>query len=54
MKYIDPSEKVEKQLPSEEVVKIYGRSAKLFLAPRDIPDLHFAVAEREDKGDSRE
>ena len=54
VKYIDPSEKVEKQLPSEEVVKNYGRSAKLLLAPRDIPDLQFAVAEREEKGDSPE
>ena len=54
VKYIEPSEKVEKQLPSKEVIKNYGRSAKLLLAPRDIPDLHFAVAEREDKGDSRE
>ena len=54
VKYIDPSEKVEKQLPSEEVVKNYGRSAKLLLAPRDIPDLQFAVAEREEEGDSPE
>ena len=54
VKYIEPSEKVEKQLPSKEVIKNYGRSAKLLLAPRDIPDLHFAVAEREDKGDSPE
>ena len=52
VKYIDPSEKVERQLPSEEVVKNYGRSAKLLLAPRDIPDLQFPVAEREEKGDS--
>ena len=54
VKYIDPSEKVEKQLPSEEVVKNYGRSAKLLLAPKDIPDLQFDVAEKEDKGDSPE
>ena len=54
VKYIEPSEKVEKQLPSKEVIKNYGRSAKLLLAPRDIPDLHFAVAEREEKGDSPE
>ena len=54
VKYIEPREKVEKQLPSKEVIKNYGRSAKLLLAPRDIPDLHFAVAEREDKGDSPE
>ena len=54
VKYIDPSEKVEKQLPSEEVVKSYGRSAKLLLAPKDIPDLQFDVAEKKDKGDSPE
>ena len=54
MKYIEPSEKVEKQLPSKEIIKNYGRSAKLLLAPRDIPDLHFPVAERKDKGDSPE
>ena len=54
MKYIDPSEKVEKQLPSEEVVKNYGRSTKLLLAPKDIPDLQFDAAEKKDKGDSPE
>ena len=54
VKYIEPSEKVEKQLPSKEIIKNYGRSTKLLLAPRDIPDLHFPVAEREDKGDSPE
>ena len=54
VKYIEPSEKVEKQLPSREIIKNYGRSAKLLLATRDIPDLHFPVAEREDKCDSPE
>ena len=54
VKNIEPSEKVEKQLPSKEVIKNNGRSANLLLAPRDIPDLQFAVAEREDKGDSPE
>ena len=29
VKYIEPSEKVEKQLPNEEVVKNYGRTSKL-------------------------
>ena len=43
VKYIEPSEKVEKQLPSLEVVKNYGRSSKLLLAEKDIPDLHFDV-----------
>ena len=54
MKYIDPSEKVEKQLPSEEVVKNYGRSTKLLLATKDIPDLQFEAAGKKDKGDSPE
>ena len=51
MKYIEPSEKVEKQLPNEEVVKSYGRTSKLLLAEKDIPDLHFEV---KDNGDSPE
>ena len=51
MKYIEPSEKVERQLPSGEVVKNYGRSSKLLLAEKDIPDLDFDV---KDNGDSPE
>ena len=51
VKYIEPSEKVEKQLPSGEVVKNYGRSSKLLLAEKDIPDLHFDI---KDNGDSPE
>ena len=51
MKYIEPSEKVEKQLPSGEVVKNNGRSLKLLLAEKDIPDLHFDIKEN---GDSPE
>ena len=49
VKYIEPSEKVEKQLPNGEVVKKYGRTSKLLLAEKDIPDLHFDV---KDSGDS--
>ena len=54
VKYIDPSEKVEKQLPSEEVVKNYGRSSKLLLAEKDIPDLHFDIKDRRERGNSSE
>ena len=32
VKYIEPSEKVIQQLPSEQVLKNYGRSSKLLLA----------------------
>ena len=54
MKYINPSEKVEKQLLSEEVVKNYGRSSKLLLAEKDIPDLHFDIKDRKEGGNSLE
>ena len=54
MKYIAPSEKVVNQLPSEEVVKNYGRSTKLLLASKDIPELHFDVTDTKEKGDSSE
>ena len=52
VKYIAPSEKVIQQLPSEQVVKNYRRSTKLLLAPKDIPDLHFDVTDKKEKGDS--
>ena len=49
VRYIEPSEKVIKQLPSEQVLKNYGRSSKLLLAEKDIPDLHFDTAEMKAK-----
>ena len=49
VKYITPSEKVVKQLPSEQVLKNYGRSSKLLLAEKDIPDLHFDEADAKEK-----
>ena len=54
VKYIAPSEKVVNQLPSEQVVKNYGRSSKLLLAEKDIPDLDFNVTDTTEKGDSLE
>ena len=52
VKYIEPSEKVIQQLPSEQVLKNYGRSSKLLLAAKDIPNLQFEVVEEKEKGDS--
>ena len=52
VKYIAPSEKVVKQLQSEELLKNYGRSSKLLLAEKDIPDLYFHVTEVKEEGDS--
>ena len=49
VKYIAPSEKVIQQLPSEQVLKNYGSSTKLLLAPQAIPDLHFDVTETKEK-----
>ena len=55
VKYIAPSEKVVKQLPSEQLLKNYGRSSKLLLAEKDIPDLHFEEATvAKEKGNSSE
>ena len=54
VKYIAPSEKVAKQLPSEQLLKNYGRSTKLLLAPKDIPDLNFHVTDVKEKGDLSE
>ena len=54
VKYIEPSEKVIQQLPSEQVLKNYGRSLKLLLAAKDIPDLQFDAAEVKEKGESSE
>ena len=48
VKYIEPSEKVENLLPNEEVVKNYGRTSKLLLAEKDIPDLHFDIKDNRD------
>ena len=52
VKYIVPSGKVIEQLPSEQVLKNYGRSSKLLLAAKDIPDLQFDAAEPEENGES--
>ena len=49
VKYIAPRKKVVKQLPSEQVLKNYGRSSKLLLAEKDIPDLHFDEADAREK-----
>ena len=54
VKYITLSERVVKQLPSEQLLKNYGRSSKLLLAEKDIPDLHFDVTDTKQKGDSSE
>ena len=42
MKYVEPSEKVVQQLPSKELLQKYGRSSKIMLQQKDIPDLKFA------------
>ena len=54
VKYIEPSEKVIKQLPSEQVLKNYGRSSKLLLPAKDIPDLQFDAADPDEEGESSE
>ena len=41
VKSIEPKAKMAAQLPSAEMLKQYGRGAKLLITHRDIPDLHF-------------
>ena len=45
---MEPSEKVVQQLPSKEMLQKYGRSSRLLLTAKDIPDLQFNV-----NGDSK-
>ena len=54
VKYIEPSKKVIQQLPSEQVLKNYGRSSKLLLTAKDIPDLQFDATEVTEEGDPSE
>ena len=43
VKYVEPSEKLVQHIPSKEILQKYGRSSKLLLAAKDIPDLQFNV-----------
>ena len=52
VKYIEPSEKIVQQLLGEQVLKNYGRSSKLLLSAKDVPDLQFDVAKSEERGES--
>ena len=45
VKYMEPSEKTVQQLPGKEILKNYGRSAKLFIPIKDVPDLDFQIGE---------
>ena len=44
---MEPSEKIVQELPSKELLQKYGRSSKLLLPMRDIPDLQFATVKLE-------
>ena len=43
VKYVEPSKKVVQQLPSKELLQNYGRSSKLLIRAKDIPNLQFKV-----------
>ena len=43
IKYVEPSEKVVQQLPGKEMLRKCGRSPKVLLTTKDIPDLHFNI-----------
>ena len=47
VKYVELREKTIQQLPSRELLKNYGRTAKLLKAQKDIPDLRLDVRRNE-------
>ena len=47
VKYVEPSEKIVQQLPSKELLQKYGRSSKLLLPMKDIPNLQFTAGKLE-------
>ena len=51
---MEPSEKIAQQLPSKEILQNYGRSSKLLIAAKDIPDLQFNVGKTESGSEFRE
>ena len=54
VKYVEPSEKVVQQLPSKELLQKYGRSSKILLQQKDIPDLKFTGEKVENTSEDRE
>ena len=51
VKYIEPSEKIVQQLPSDQILEKYGRTSKLLLAAKDVPNLQFDISEIGEKGE---
>ena len=54
VKYMEPSEKTIQQLPSKELLQKYGRSSKIMLQQKDIPDLKFPGKNVENPSEDRE
>ena len=50
VKYVQPSEKTIQQLPNRELLKNYGRTTKLLIADKDIPDLQLNMEETGENG----
>ena len=51
VKYIEPSEKIVQQLPNDQILEKYGRTSKLLLAAKDVPNLQFDISEIGEKGE---
>ena len=54
VKYVEPSEEIVQQLPSKELLQKYGRSSKLLLPMKDIPDLQFTTGKLETSSEFQE
>ena len=53
MKYVEPSENFVQQLPGKKILHNYGRSTKLLIAPKDIPNLEFKLEKPQDTSEQR-
>ena len=51
---MEPSEKTVLQLPSEELLKNYGKTSKLVIAAKDVLNLQFDMRETEENSEPQE
>ena len=46
VKAVEPKDKIIQQIPTEDILKQYGRGAKLLINRKDIPDLQLQILEQ--------
>ena len=54
MKYVEHSEKVVQQLTGKDVLQKYGRTTKMLIATKDIPNLQFEPQKHQSTSEEEE